>query len=151
MNDHETEYNDIIDHLRNDLGDDLNFITITLSPKLYKYQPLTQYEIVHNELQSKLRLFERFASSVELTKHGNIHYHVIAKARNKLNKITFYNTVKKMKKIGMTHTTPASISTMDQLKRSALYLVKDMHVTRKFLHTPNYKPNIITKEFELIV
>lgn len=146
MNDQECAYNEIINHLAGCLGDDLNFITITLSPKLYKYQAITQYEMVHNELIQKLRLFEKFASSVELTNNGNIHYHVIAKARNKLNKITFYNNIKKLRKIGRTHTTSASVTTTEQLKRSALYLVKDMQVTSKVLHNINYKPALIIIE-----
>lgn len=146
MNGKDTDFDNIVDQMRNDLGEDLNFITITLNPKLYKYQAITQYEIVHNELVEKMRLFEKFAMSVELTNNGNIHYHAIVKSTDKLNRVTFYNKIKKLRKIGRTHTTPQPIDTMDQLKRSALYLIKDVDVTRKVLHTNNYKPHLLICE-----
>lgn len=132
------------EYLINYMGEDLIFITITLKPRLYKFQSMTQYEMSVNEVTAILCNSVRAVMGCELTKDGNVHYHAIVKFRDKLNRINVVNCLRRKKNlIGYYKLTDNAISHTDNLERSIRYLTKDLLDTQNILHTRNYKPEII--------
>lgn len=124
------------------LGEGLVFVTITLKPKLYKYQSLTQFELTHLDIESCLYRHSTAYMSVELTSDGNVHYHAICHFGTKLQRIHMMNMFKKNRQIGFVKITPNPIESLESLTRSAHYLVKSISDTSKVLHSSNYKPDI---------
>lgn len=135
---------ELSNHLRPFIGDYMFFITITIKPRLYKYQSITQYEMTYNMIHNVIETFSMcFAMSVELTSQGNIHYHAIMRFRDKFNRISFINKVRKMREAGYMKITENAIIYEESLSRSCIYLIKDYDTTSRILHTSNYKPTLI--------
>lgn len=122
-----------------------HFLTITLPPKLLKFQPITQWEMTNLIVNS---LFLKFCPnayiSAELTLAGNVHYHAIVIARDKCSIVQLMNAFKKKFEIGFCKLTPQVILPENAM-RTILYLIKDLKETEKILHTSNYKPEILFK------
>lgn len=124
-------------------GEDLLFVTITLKPKLYKYQALTQYELTHQIIEKLLSNTQLSSYVVELTLDCNVHYHAIVKFRDKFNRILFMNSAKKSREIGFIKITPTPITKDEQLVRTITYMLKDLHNTKKIISRNGYKPLLL--------
>lgn len=143
-----SNYNDIvmsiIEHLRSSMGSDLAFITITLPKKLRRCQSLTQYEMSINFVKELFyTTCYKYAIVTELTKNGNVHYHILAHFRDKLARIHFCNKTRKSKSTGYFDIHKEEIKSIDQLQRVANYMVKDLDNTKKVIRTPSYKPDLL--------
>lgn len=125
-------------------SDNLVFTTLTLSPKIYKYQPITQYELTVNDIEKYLRSYTcKTTYSVELTQDGNVHYHTISYFNDKLQKLLFINSIKKNKTLGFLKITSNPIITPEQLNRAAQYLIKELNITAKIICRNGYKPELL--------
>lgn len=116
-------------------------LTITLKPKLYTYQTITQYEMTINYISSILRQAKSGTYVTEITKAGNIHYHAVIKTRDKSNGIYIINAIRKNRLIGFYKV--KEIKDSKHLEDEFKYLHKDIKETARILHTRNYKPDII--------
>lgn len=138
-------YNEIKDWYYNNHNPYTHFLTITLPPKLLKYQPITQWEMTNLVINT---IFVKYCQesyiSTELTLAGNIHYHAIVIARDKCSLVQLMNAFKKKFEIGFCKLTPQVILP-ENAQRTILYLIKDLDETKKILHTSNYKPQILFK------
>lgn len=120
-----------------------HLLTITLKPKLFKFQSITQYEITVNEVKKILSNSSACLMSTELTIQGCIHYHAIVRFRNDYNRVFVINQLKKCRLLGFIHIKPDPINTLEKMHRSYNYLMKDIALTMKVLHNSNYKPEIV--------
>lgn len=134
----------IVNKYENRMGPNLMFITITLKPKLYKFQATTQYELTVCEIQ---HIFNQRCNDTtfvcEITEAGNIHYHAMTIFTDKVRKLCFIDAIKRNKHFGFMKITPNSIDHIDNLTRSANYLTKELLVTSKILNKPGYTPEIL--------
>lgn len=115
-------------------------LTVTLPPKLYKYCCNTQYDMTYNTINSICSIAYDYAGVVELTKAGNVHFHFVLRYRDKCNLITIVNKLKKNRLFGFYCL--KQIMSDDQLLYEINYLFKELNVTKRILHTSNYKPNL---------
>lgn len=99
-------FNEYSQKLKFKLSELLVFVTITIKPKLYKYQSTTQYELTFPEIRTILHNTSDVIGNVELTNDGNIHYHAIVLFQSKLQRITFLNTAKRNRSLGFVKITP---------------------------------------------
>lgn len=128
-------------------GNTLSFMTVTLPPRFYKFTSITQYELTKNELCRLLEAGTDWAwCVVELTREGNVHYHIIASTHYKHQIIGFINKVKRSKSFGYVKLSP-DIQTPESLTRSINYLCKDLESSRKVLHTSAYRPDLLFKVY----
>lgn len=133
----------VYENLKDHIGVDLYFLTVTIKPKFYKYGSGTQFDITRPTM-SQVLYNSRFALYVpEHTKQGNIHYHAIVKFKDEVNKIFILNSLKAKRDLGFIKLTPAPIKDKDALKRSVTYMVKDLKSSARILHTTVYKPELI--------
>lgn len=119
------------------------FLTITLKPHLYKFNSLTQYEMTVNYVKAILKHASSYYCSTELTVQANVHYHSIVQFSNKVQMMRVINMLKRNKYFGFIHLNSRCIESLDQLKRSANYMCKELSDTTKVMHTSNYKPLIV--------
>lgn len=121
----------------------ISFITMTLKPKLFKYQCITQYELtIHDVIKILDQCTLRYMLAVELTSKGNIHYHAIIVNATKYGKVSLINRLKKSRTLGFSHVSN-EIECAEGLKRAITYLLKDMDTTARILWTREYRPDII--------
>lgn len=77
------------------------FLTVTLSPKIYDKPPKYQFLATINQI---IRVLERFCLDyclvTELTDQGNVHYHAWIHQRNRNNQCRLCVALKKLKYIG---------------------------------------------------
>lgn len=131
-------------HFERDLSPELVFYTITLKPRLYKFQALTQYELTINDLRKLLMgSCTKSCYSVELTDAGNVHYHGIALFRDRIRRLCFIDQVKRAKSFGFVKLTNNAIETKDQLTRSICYISKDLATTTKIICRKGWNPPLI--------
>lgn len=114
--------------------------TLTLKPKLYTYQTITQYEMTHNELINIINQVHDYVYCTEITKTGNIHYHFVVKTNDKLRLVNLVNKIRKNRLFGFYKAIP--INSIDHLHKAIMYLVKDVYETMQILWTNNYKPEV---------
>lgn len=142
-NDNTEDKQNIINHMCGGPYDSIAMITLTLKPKLYKYQSLTQYELtVHDIKVLMYSLTNRYVLSTELTSNGNIHYHVIAGFRDKYQRVMLINKMRRNRKLGF-HKFSNDIVKAEDLASTVDYIIKDIKTTKRILHNTNYKPDII--------
>lgn len=122
------------------------FVTITLSPKLYKYSSTTQYELTIGELR---QLFEtsaaRWAIVPELTDKGNIHYHGWIVLETKYAYILFLNKLKRKKSLGFCKINDERIKDIDRVFR---YMFKEFRLTRTVIKSIRHSLPIHYNEYE---
>lgn len=112
------------------MGEETLFITFTLKPKFYQFKATTQRELTQNEICTKLREATKdFIITTELTKHGNIHYHAIARFKSHMAFLKWNDSMKGRKSIGFHRVTPNPITHVDNMVRSKEYLIKDLENT----------------------
>lgn len=106
------------------------FVTVTVSPKLYKYSSTTQFEMTCHELECLLKSqSSAFQCVPELTWNGNVHYHAWVKFDNKDRIITFVNKVKRLHhKFGFTK---INNDVIIERERVANYMLKEYKITNK--------------------
>lgn len=142
--DQSTEHQMILDRFEQHIGPHLWFVTITLKPKLYKFQALTQYEMTVNDFHKLLEQRVQNAVHVtELTETGNVHYHAIIKTTDKIKLLSFVDAIKRSRSFGYIKLTSNPIHFKENLIRSAHYLVKELNVTAKVIGRPGYTPEIL--------
>lgn len=133
----------IVRKFRPHLSDNLLFVTVTLKPKLFKYQSLTQYELTKNEFTHLLQITtDKSVWVVELTKDGNVHYHFMALVHSKFHRFNMINKFKAKQIFGFIKVSN-SVESEDSLNRVAQYLTKEIEVTQRVLHRPGYNPTVI--------
>lgn len=111
-------------------GEACNFITVTLSPKLYKYSSITQLELTLTHLYKILLLGGRSVVVCEHTSSGNIHYHLILSA-SRLQSILIANKLRKQRGLGHIHI--KSIASESEFNRAYEYIRKDLTTTRRLI------------------
>lgn len=116
-------------------------ITITLPPKLYKFQSITQYEMTKSHIDSICKLCYQSLSVPELTKSGNIHYHLVVQGRDKINIIHVINKIRRNRMFGFYK--EKEINCEKMLRCELNYLIKDIKETQRVLHTPNNRPDLL--------
>lgn len=132
------------DRYKMDLEEDLTiFLTITLRPKLYKFQAITQYEIsLHTVIDILDKHMRNYSIVAELTKECNVHYHVIGHARGISNLMRLLDSSKKNRVIGFIKRSP-NIHNIESLDRAIHYILKDIPNTNKIISRPGYYPQIL--------
>lgn len=139
-------YNELFKYVKEDFypAPDLFFVTFTLSPKLFKYNAITQYEMTICELQYVLNnQLSQYTLTTELTEAGNVHYHALIIIESKLTKMRLIEHIKKKRCLGFMKITPAAVCSEESLIRSVNYLIKDLNTTQKIIQRPNYKPDLL--------
>lgn len=117
-------------------------MTITLKPKMYKFNSITQFELTRLVIQDILESScIKYMSIAELTVQGNVHYHVVVKSQDKMTVCHVINRLKRERKFGHMHF--SQIKCKASHERACNYLLKDLQQTKKVLHTQNFKPNIL--------
>lgn len=107
-----------------------HFVTITLSPKVYKYSSTTQFEFTVHELECALRSSsELFQCVPELTNDGNVHYHAWVKFNDKYQLVSFINKIKRMR--GRFGFVKVNRETIENVSRVKEYMLKEYKITDK--------------------
>lgn len=127
--------------------DNICMITVTLSPKLYKYKSFTQYEITINELRKLCdNQTERYVFTPEVTQAGNIHYHVLCRFNTRLQKITMINKLKGNKLFGFSKISNPC-DNYERVNTTLAYILKDTSMTQKVLTAGSYRARIINSSY----
>lgn len=106
--------------------------TITLQPKMFKFDTQQQYDETKNIIVHKIKcLSSTFDIIAELTKNHNIHYHGIItfplhKYKNNINK--WYNHMRNDTVIGYTN-----IKQITEEEVWKEYISKDIHQTKEVI------------------
>lgn len=134
---------DITNYINNTMSS--SFLTVTLSPKLYKFSNFLQFEMTHNILYSILNKYcSHYVCVVEHTKQGNIHYHCILTTTNFKKTILLANDIKKNKLFGFIKLDGKGII---NILKCATYLVKDIEFTSTVFNSHRKNaPIVMTKE-----
>lgn len=132
-------------YMKHNYGNTMYFITITLSPKLYKYYFTTQYDMTVNELRSILLTnADKSMMVIESTKQANVHYHGIVLFKDEIQKLVFIDKIKRKRVFGFCKITDKPIDTLESFERAFKYLTKDIKTTERLLYTrAGYKPDIL--------
>jgi len=126
------------------MGPNLVFFTLTLRPKVYHYQAITQYELSYHRVKEHItRYTSKCDYVVELTKDCNIHFHGVCLFRDTLQRLCFVDVTRKSRLMGYVKINPP-IEDNASLHRVVNYLLKDIKDTMKLLHNSRYKPSLIT-------
>lgn len=143
------EAENIISKYRHNINHNLLFLTVTLPPKMYKFQSITQFDLTINDLFRILNVYgDKYTGSVELTEVGNVHYHMIIKVGNSQDKINLINAFKRKRTFGFVKVSP-DITTPDSLNKSANYICKALNETANIIYNrPNYRPDILFHDDE---
>ena len=106
-----------------------SFLTITIKPKLYKYNSITQLEMVNSSLYKLLfKHTDKYVCVAEHTKQANIHFHAIVSFVDTSRKIGLINSLKNHKDIGFIKF-DSEIS--NDIKCSE-YMTKDLYENYKY-------------------
>lgn len=122
--------------------------TVTLKPKLYTFQSITQYEMTHLELMRALSHVSEYVWVAELTKTGNLHYHFVVCDKCKVSIVCLINKLRKFRVFGFYKAIP--INNFDHLTKTLMYLLKDLKDTMQILYTANYRPILFDLHFNSI-
>lgn len=138
------DYEPLMNYFNDKMSDKLRFITITIKPKMYNFQTITQYEMTHPHIRQIVDTTNATTVwNVEITKEGNVHYHMLSYFADAYSLISFINRLRKSHIVGFYKVTSNPVEHTENLSRSIRYLYKDLELTRKVLHTRNYKPALI--------
>lgn len=110
------------------------FITITLSPKMYRRTTRKQFDVavsyLHNITSSGVRVFY----FPEITQKGNVHFHGVIHG-NKVEIVQHLDRLKKfVNTFGFINITEKPIESDGSKQRVIDYLIKEVQETRKILH-----------------
>lgn len=126
------------------------FVTFTISPKLFKYKAVTQFNMTTHEVQCIIRDICPNDNSlcVELTDKGNVHYHGVMRLKDKCSKIKLYEAVKRKRVLGFCNITKEPMNSQESIDRVCKYMCKDLNETTKFIRMGTFRPRIIMHQLE---
>lgn len=140
------QYDQLYNYVHEDYipSDNLWFVTFTLSPKCFRYNAITQFDMTVNELRSILNEWTRqYTLTVELTEQGNVHYHAICKIVSKIHRIRIIEKCKSKRVLGFVKINSLPITTSEMLQRSCNYIIKELDKTRLIISRGGYYPDLL--------
>jgi len=146
----QSKVNEFMNGMKNDFyniyseGKEYYSCVITLHPDMYKKTVREQYKQTIDKILIRLN-YLRFASLIvaEITKKGNIHYHLIVLPNEGSYIEEMIDDFRSMKFIGSTYVNNHTITNIISMKRCLDYIFKEFNKTMKIINKNKEIENLI--------
>jgi len=131
-------YNSKIEDIYNEFKECTHSITITLKPHVYNRRAYIQYRLSCPKLMEILEIYtSKYIMVPELTKKGNIHYHLIVQFNSKMEyPVEKLMDLMKCHRLFGAYVNDHTISCYQEFVKVYFYITKEIQKTASIMNVP---------------